>query len=254
MSKIGIIGGSGLDDPDILERPSEVSIDTPYGDPSSDIKEGKIGGQNVAILSRHGVEHSILPSKVNFRANIWALKKIGCTHILASTAVGSLRKVIKPGHIVFPNQFIDFTKQRVSTFYNKDKVVHTPMADPFCQSTIEILKETTREMDIPYHVNKTIVTIEGPRFSTKSESHMFRLWGADIINMSSCPEVALAREQKIHYAALAMSTDYDCWKEDEEAVSWELIEKTMKQNAANVLAIFIKAIPKIGNWKDQCSF
>ena len=254
MSKIGIIGGSGLDDPDILEGSSETSIETPYGEPSSNIKEGKIEGKHVAILSRHGIGHSVSPSKVNFRANIWALKKIGCTHILASTAVGSLRKAIKPGHIVFPNQFIDFTKQRVSTFCNKDKVVHTPMADPFCQSTIEILKETAREMDIPYHINKTIVTIEGPRFSTKSESHMFRLWGADIINMSSCPEVALAREQKIHYAALAMSTDYDCWKEDEEAVSWELIEKTMKQNAANVLDIFIKAIPKFGNWKDQCSF
>jgi 5'-methylthioadenosine phosphorylase len=108
-------------------------------------------------------------------------------------------------------------------------------------------------MKIPHHVNKTIVTIEGPRFSTKSESHMFRSWGADIINMSSCPEVALAREQKIHYAALAMSTDYDCWKEDEESVSWELIEKTMKKNAANVLAIFVKVIPKLTNWKDKCS-
>ena len=253
MFKIGIIGGSGLDDPDILERPSEVSIDTPYGDPSSNIKEGKIGGQNVAILSRHGVDHSILPTNVNFRANIWALKKIGCTHILASTAVGSLRKAIEPGHIVFPNQFIDFTKQRISTFYDEDKVVHTPMAEAFCQSTIEILRETATEMNIPNHVNKTIVTIEGPRFSTKSESHMFRSWGADIINMSSCPEVALAREQKIHYATLAMSTDYDCWKEDEESVSWELIEKTMKKNAANVLAIFVKAIPKLTNWKDKCS-
>ena len=253
MFKIGIIGGSGLDDPDILERSSEVSIDTPYGDPSSNIKEGKIGGQNVAILSRHGVDHSISPSNVNFRANIWALKKIGCTHILASTAVGSLRKAIEPGHIVFPNQFIDFTKQRISTFYDEDKVVHTPMAEAFCQSTIEILRETATEMNIPNHVNKTIVTIEGPRFSTKSESHMFRSWGADIINMSSCPEVALAREQKMHYAALAMSTDYDCWKEDEESVSWELIEKTMKKNAANVLAIFVKAIPKLTNWKDRCS-
>ena len=180
-------------------------------------------------------------------------KKIGCTHILASTAVGSLRKAIEPGHIVFPNQFIDFTKQRISTFYDEDKVVHTPMAEAFCQSTIEILRETATEMNIPNHVNKTIVTIEGPRFSTKSESHMFRSWGADIINMSSCPEVALAREQKIHYATLAMSTDYDCWKEDEESVSWELIEKTMKKNAANVLAIFVKAIPKLTNWKDKCS-
>ncbi len=254
MFKIGIIGGSGLDDPDILEKPSEVSINTPYGDLSSNIKEGKIGGQNVAILSRHGVDHSISPSNVNFRANIWALKKIGCTHILASTAVGSLRTTIKPGHIIFPDQFIDFTKQRISTFYNEENVVHTPMAEPFCQSSIKILRETASDMKIPHHANKTIVTIEGPRFSTNSESHMFRSWGADIINMSSCPEVALAREQKIHYATLAMSTDYDCWKEDEESVSWELIEKTMKKNAANVIAIFLKAIPKLTNWKDKCSF
>ena len=253
MEKIGIIGGSGLDDPEILERSAEVSIETPYGDPSSNIKEGEIEGQKVAILSRHGIDHSLSPSNVNFRANIWALKKIGCTHILASTAVGSLRKTIKPGHIVFPNQFIDFTKQRFSTFYNEENVVHTPMAEPFCQSSIKILRETASDMKIPHHVNKTIVTIEGPRFSTKSESHMFRSWGADIINMSSCPEVALAREQKIHYATLAMSTDYDCWKEDEESVSWKLIEKTMKKNAFNVLTIFLKAIPKLTNWKDQCS-
>ncbi len=253
MEKIGIIGGSGLDDPDILERSAEVSIETPYGDPSSNIKEGEIEGQKVAILSRHGVDHSLSPSNVNFRANIWALKEIGCTHILASTAVGSLRKTIKPGHIVFPDQFIDFTKQRISTFYNEENVVHTPMAEPFCQSSIKILRETASDMKIPHHVNKTIVTIEGPRFSTKSESHMFRSWGADIINMSSCPEVALAREQKIHYATLAMSTDYDCWKEDEESVSWKLIEKTMKKNAFNVLTIFLKAIPKLTNWKDQCS-
>ena len=254
MEKIGIIGGSGLDDPDILERSAEVSIETPYGDPSSNIKEGEIEGKKVAMLSRHGVDHSLSPSNVNFRANIWALKEIGCTHILASTAVGSLRKTIKPGHIIFPDQFIDFTKQRSSTFYNEENVVHTPMAEPFCQSSIKILRETASDMKIPHHVNKTIVTIEGPRFSTKSESHMFRSWGADIINMSSCPEVALAREQKIHYAALAMSTDYDCWKEDEESVSWELIEKTMKKNAANVIAIFLKAIPKLTNWKDKCSF
>ena len=180
MSKIGIIGGSGLDDPDILEGSSQTSIKTPYGDPSSKIKEGKIEGQHVAILSRHGIDHSILPTNVNFRANIWALKKIGCTHILASTAVGSLRKAIEPGHIVFPDQFIDFTKQRISTFYDEDKVVHTPMAEPFCQTTMDILRETATEMSIPNHVNKTIITIEGPRFSTKAESHMFRSWGADL--------------------------------------------------------------------------
>ena len=250
--KIGIIGGSGLDNPDILEESSDQPVETPYGETSSVITTGKIERIDVAILSRHGVNHTKSPSKVNFRANIWALKHIGCTHILASTAVGSLREEIEPGHIVFPNQFIDFTKQRNSTFYDTDKVVHTPMEEPFCQESLQILSETSKQLRIPYHTNKTIITIEGPRFSTRAESHMFRSWGADIINMSTCPEAGLAREQNIHYASLAMSTDYDCWKEDEESVSWELIEKTMKKNAANVLAIFVKAIPQLTNMKDKC--
>lgn len=247
MIKIGIIGGSGLDNPDIIESPKEVTIDTPYGSCSSALKEGKIKGVNVALLSRHGIDHSIIPSNVNFRANIWALHTIGCTHILASTAVGSLREEIKPGHIVLPNQFIDFTKHRDSTFFDEGEVVHTPMADPFCNEIIDLISNSANLLDIPYHKNKTVITIEGPRFSTKSESHMFRSWGADIINMSSCPETALAREMKIHYAALAMSTDYDCWKEDEETVTWKLIEKTMKSNSSNVLNIFRNILPKLEN-------
>lgn len=252
MNKIGIIGGSGLENANILEKSSETSINTPYGNPSSKIREGKIGNQDVAILSRHGTDHSISPTNTNFRANIWALKHIGCTHILGSTAVGSLRKEIKPGHIVFPNQFIDFTKQRISTFFDKSKVVHTPMENPFCKKILNILTESSKELGILYHIDKTVITIEGPRFSTKAESHMFRSWGADIINMSSCPEVTLAREQEIHYASIAMSTDYDCWNESEESVSWELVEKTMKKNAASVLELFLEAIPKLKNWKDGC--
>ena len=254
MVKIGIIGGSGLEDPNLIEISSERWIKTPYGAPSSEIREGKIKGTNVVILSRHGFKHNISPSNINFRANIWCLKKLGCTHVLASTAVGSLRNQIEPGDIVFPNQFIDFTKRRDSTFFDGDELVHTAMSDPFCAETIKKLIKVAKDLNISHHTNKTILTIEGPRFSTKSESHMFRSWGADIINMSSCPEITLCREKKMHYASIAMSTDYDCWKEDEEPVSWELVQKTMKKNAENVVQILLETIPKLKSQKDICIF
>jgi 5'-methylthioadenosine phosphorylase len=251
--KIGIIGGSGLDDPNILEAADEKIIQTPFGRPSSPIKEGKIRNVRVAILARHGKNHSISPSNVNYRANIWAMKEIGCTHILASTAVGSLKDEIEPGHLVFPNQFIDFTRQRNSSFFDEKQVIHTPMADPFCPQLLELLQNTAEELKIPYHTNKTVITIEGPRFSTRAESFMFKSWKADIINMSSCPEVALAREQNIHYASLAMATDYDCWKEHEEPVTWEMIQKTMDNNSINVIKILLNTIPRIKNWDDLCA-
>jgi 5'-methylthioadenosine phosphorylase len=253
MIKVGIIGGSGLDDPDILKDAQEVSVDTPYGKPSSALTCGSIGGVDVAILARHGRDHSIYPSKVNFRANIFALKEQGCTHILASTAVGSLREELAPGHLVFPNQFIDHTRKRETTFFDEDAVVHTSMADPFCQNLIDLLSSSAESMDLPYHKNKTVITIEGPRFSSRAESHMFRSWNADVINMSTVPEVVLAREKKMHYAAIAMSTDYDCWHEEEEPVTWEMIVAVMKKNADNVINLFRDVIPKIKEYDDVCA-
>lgn len=252
MIKVGIIGGSGLDNPDILKDAKEIKVQTPYGAPTSPLTIGSISGIDVAIIARHGKDHSIYPSKVNFRANIWALKEQGCTHILASTAVGSLRKEIAPGHLVFPNQFIDHTRKRETTFFDEDVVVHTPMAEPFCQNLINLLSSSAKEMGLPFHANKTVITIEGPRFSTKAESHMFRSWNADVINMSTVPEVILAREKKMHYAAIAMSTDYDCWHEEEEPVTWEMILETMKKNAGNVINLFLKVIPKITEYDDAC--
>ncbi len=253
MVKIGIIGGSGLDDPDILKDAKEVSVETPYGPPTSALNCGAIQGVDVAILARHGKDHSIYPSAVNFRANIWALKEHGCTHILASTAVGSLREEIAPGHLVFPNQFIDHTRKRETTFFDEKTVVHTSMADPFCEGLIELFSSSAEEMGLSYHNNKTVITIEGPRFSTRAESHMFRSWNADIINMSTVPEVTLAREKKIHYAAIAMSTDYDCWHEEEEPVTWEMIVEVMKKNSDNVIKLFLNVIPKIRESDDICS-
>ncbi len=252
MIKVGIIGGSGLDDPKILKQPKEFEVETPYGSPTSVLTAGTIEGVEVFILARHGKNHSIFPSKVNFRANIWALKEQGCTHILASTAVGSLHEEIEPGHLVFPNQFIDHTKKRETTFFDEDVVVHTPMADPFCSNLIDLLSLSAGQIGLPYHKNKTVIAIEGPRFSTRAESHMFRSWNADVINMSTVPEVNLAREKQMHYAAIAMSTDYDCWHEEEEPVTWEMIVQTMKKNADNVIKLFLDVIPKVSDYDDIC--
>jgi len=252
MVKIGIIGGSGLDNPKILKHAGEIEVETPYGAPTSVLTCGEIEGVEVVIIARHGKNHSIFPSKVNFRANIWALKEQGCTHILASTAVGSLREEIKPGHLVFPNQFIDHTRKRELTFFDEDVVVHTPMAEPFCSNLIELCSLAAEGMKMPFHKNKAVITIEGPRFSTRAESHMFRSWNADVINMSTVPEVNLAREKKIHYATIAMSTDYDCWREGEESVTWEIIMEIMQKNADHVIKLFLEVIPKIGNYNDVC--
>ncbi len=252
MIKIGIIGGSGLDDPDILHSPQLVKINTPFGPPSSPLATGVIEGVDVAILARHGKDHSIFPSKVNYRSNIWALKEYGCTHILAATAVGSLREEIAPGHLVFPDQFIDFTKKRDITFFDEDVVVHTPMAEPFCPKLRQLLAEKAALLGIPHHTEKTVITIEGPRFSTRAESHMFRSWNADVINMSTVPEVNLAREKKMHYSTVAMSTDYDCWREGEESVTWEMILETMKNNADSVIRLFLHVIPLVAEFDDVC--
>jgi 5'-methylthioadenosine phosphorylase len=252
MIKVGIIGGSGLDDPRILKNAKDLVVVTPYGSPTSVLTCGTIEGVEVAMIARHGKDHSIYPSKVNFRANIWALKEQGCTHILASTAVGSLREEIAPGHLVFPDQFIDHTKRRVATFFDEDVVVHTPFSEPFCPNLLELLASSSEQMGVPYHQNKTVITIEGPRFSTKAESHMFRGWKADVINMSTVPEVVLAREKKIHYAVIAMSTDYDCWHEEEEPVTWEMILTTMKKNVDNVINLFLDVIPKLKEYNDIC--
>lgn len=252
MVKIGIIGGSGLDNPEILKNPEEIKVNTPYGKPSSNLTCGKIEGVNVAILARHGKDHSIYPSKVNFRANIWALKEYGCTHILAATAVGSLQEEIAPGHLVFPDQFIDFTRKRETTFFDEEDVVHTPMAEPFCPMLRQLYEKSATSLGLAHHSSKTVITIEGPRFSTKAESHMFRSWNADVINMSTVPEVNLAREKKMHYATVAMSTDYDCWREGEESVTWEMILATMQQNADSVIRLFLDVIPQIKDYDDVC--
>ncbi|KAM8773245.1 S-methyl-5'-thioadenosine phosphorylase isoform 2-T2 [Acanthopagrus schlegelii] len=220
--KIGIIGGSGLDDPDILEGRTERYVDTPYGKPSDALILGKIKNVECVLLARHGRQHTIMPSNVNFQANIWALREEGCTHLLATTACGSLREEIQPGDIVIIDQFIDRTTKRAQTLHDGQPtsppgVCHIPMAEPFCNRTREVLVEVARTLGIKCHVRGTMLTIEGPRFSSRAESLMFRQWGADVINMTTVPEVILAKEAGLCYASIAMATDYDCWKEHEEA-------------------------------------
>jgi len=245
---IGIIGGSGLDNPEIFSSPKDEKALTRFGEPSSVLKFGHLDGVDVVILARHGREHTIPPSQVNYRANILALKEAGCSHIVATTAVGSLREEIGRGDLVIIDQFIDFTKQRKMTFHESfepNNPVHTPMADPYDDRLRKILIDECKALKFPFHERGTVITIEGPRFSTRSESHMFRAWGADIINMSIATETALANEAGIPYAAVAMSTDYDCWRSGEAPVTWEEVAKVFADNAARVTALLRGIIPKI---------
>jgi len=242
--KIGIIGGSGMGDPKLLTAPQETEIETPYGKPSDKLLSGTINGTEVVILARHAKNHSISPTLVPFRANIWALKNAGCTHILATTACGSLRDELMPGDLVFLDQFIDFTKLRALSFF-ENEVVHTPMAEPFDSEMRAKLVETAKKLGFKHHEKGTMITIEGPRFSTKAESHMFRLMGADLINMSTVPEVSLANELEIPYQSIAMVTDYDCWKENEEPVTYEMVLKTMKENADKVKSLIINVLGEL---------
>lgn len=247
MSKIGIIGGSGLDDPDILDQAVEFEARTPYGNPSAPLVLGKIGGKDVVILARHGRKHQFSPSQVNYRANIHALKERGVSHIIATTACGSLREEIGRGDLVIVDQFIDFTRHRVSTFFDsfEQGAKHTALADPFDAGLRRRLFEAAAALGYNTHPSGTLVTIEGPRFSTRAESKMFRLWGADVINMSVAPEAILAAEAGIPYAVIAMSTDYDCWKEDEAPVTWEEILEVFERNAHNVKSLLLQVIPTI---------
>jgi len=245
--KVGIIGGSGLDNPSILKDTHDVAVDTAYGEPTSPLKVGTIEGVEVALIARHGRKHTIPPTHVNNRANISALKDYGCTHILATTACGSLREEIGRGDFVILDQFIDFTRLRVVSF---DDVFpeggrHTQMPDPFAEGIRSAMIKAAQGLGIRHHERGTVITIEGNRFSTRAESHMFRAWGADVINMSVAPECILANEAGIPYGAVAMSTDYDCWKEDEAPVSWEDILEVFKVNVDKVTQLLVSTIPNL---------
>ncbi len=251
MVKIGLIGGSGLEKLNIFQSAEEVQAETPYGAPSSTFLKGHLGDCEVYIISRHGRDHSITPSHVNNGANIWALIIFGCNYVFATTACGSLREDIGRGDLVIPDQYIDFTRLRHNTFFDYfegGNVVHTAMADPFDEKLRNLIIDTCIESGLNHHAKGTVVTIEGPRFSTRAESHMFRLLGADVINMSIAPEACLAREAGLKYAAIALSTDYDSWKQDEEPVSWDVVLQVFNENVKHVTGLLVNILKKI---KDQ---
>lgn len=249
MSVIGIIGGSGLDDPRFFEAADELEVDTPYGPPSSPLLRGRLAGRQVALLSRHGRRHTIPPGQVNNRANLFALKEQGCRRILATAASGSLRQDIAPGHFVIPDQLIDFTRQRIVTFHEQfppgiENARHTPLADPFDAGLRQLLGETGRALALPLHEGGTILTIEGPRFSTRAESRMFRIWGADLVNMTIAPEAILAAELGMAYAVVAMVTDYDSWKEDEPPLLVPELVAVFRSNVEKMIALILQTLSR----------
>lgn len=248
MQKIGIIGGTGLEKLSLFEHAEDHVVTTKFGMPSSPILTGKFGEKEIAILSRHGREHTIPPTQINNRANITALKELGCEAIISVTACGSLREEIGRGHLVIPDQFIDFTKHRIVSFFEDfsgGELKHTPMSDPFNEEIRKMLISKANHLGLTCHPAGTVVTIEGPRFSSRAESLMFRLFGADIINMTTAPEVILANEAGIPYAAIAMSTDYDCWKMDEAPVSWEEVLVVFKENVSKVTNLLSGVISEL---------
>ncbi len=247
---IGIIGGSGLYDMEDLKNVKDLEVNTRYGQPSSALKIGELKGKKIAFLARHGKRHTIPPTQVNFRANILALKELGVKHIIASTACGSLKKEIERGDLVILDQFIDFTRHRKITYYEEfaggsENAKHTAMPEPFSNELRQILIESAKNLNLKFHPNGTVITIEGPRFSTKAESKMFRIWGADVINMSVAPECILANEAGIEYSAIAMSTDYDSWLEEESAVTWKEVFEIFGKNVGNVKKLILETLPKI---------
>lgn len=242
-AEIGIIGGSGLYDVELLENVNEIKVYTPYGAPSDSIIIGEYKGRKIAFLPRHGRGHKIPPHKINYRANIWALKALGIDKIIAVSAVGSLREDYKPGDLVVPDQFIDFTKKREYTFFEGGVVGHFSMADPFCEPLCQLIVQTAKELGLPIHEKGTYICIEGPRFSTRAESKLFKSWGADIIGMTLVPEVTLAREAGICYATIAMITDYDVWAE--KPVTATEVAKVMAENVAKAKKLLFTLIPKI---------
>lgn len=229
-ARAAIIGGSGFYDMEGLTDIEEVSIDTPFGPPSDTIVIGKLEGTGVAFLPRHGAGHRILPSDLPARANVYALKTLGVEFILSISAVGSLREEIEPLHMVVPDQLIDRTRGRRSTFFGDGLVAHISMAEPFCPSLRQVVSGAAEEAGARVHPDGTYVVMEGPAFSTRAESHLYRSWGGSVIGMTALPEAKLAREAEICYAILACSTDYDCWHETEEAVTTEMIVANLLKN------------------------
>jgi len=251
-AKIGVIGGTGLYDIEGLADIKEVNAETPFGKPSDTIVVGKLGGLGIAFLPRHGRGHTISPTEVPSRANIYALKSLGVEFIISSNSCGSFKEELKPGHLLVPDQVIDRTRQRVSTFFGEGIVAHIQFADPFCPILSQIVYQSAREAGATVHKGGTFIAMEGPAFSTRAESRLYKAWGADVLGMTVLPEAKLAREAEICYASIACITDYDSWHETNETVTVESILTTMRNNidfARKTIKLAAGRLPK----KRECA-
>jgi 5'-methylthioadenosine phosphorylase len=242
---IGIIGGTGLYQMDGFTDVREVAVPTPFGPPSDSLFVGSLDGRRVAFLPRHARGHRILPHELNFRANVFAMKKLGVEWILSVSAVGSLKEAYEPLHVVVPDQFIDRTRQRKSTFFGEGLVAHVAFAHPFCRNLSKLMVEACAEAGATHHVGGTYVCMEGPQFSTLAESKLYRSWGADLIGMTNLQEAKLAREAEICYSTLAMVTDYDCWHPDHDAVTAEKIMGVLGKNAETARKVLRAAVRRL---------
>jgi len=244
-AKIAVIGGTGLYDIEGLTEIKEVNIKTPFGSPSDSIVVGKLGDTGIAFLPRHGRGHRISPTELPSRANIYALKSLGVEHIIAINSCGSFKEELAPGHLLIPDQIIDRTRNRVSTFFGEGIVAHIPFAEPFCPALSDVLYRAAQEAGAAVHKGGTFIAMEGPAFSTRAESRLYKAWGADVIGMTVLPEAKLAREAEICYASIACITDYDSWHEVREAVSVDVVLETMRRNIATAKKIIRLAAGRV---------
>ncbi len=246
--KIGIIGGSGLYQMEALQDVEEVEISTPFGSPSDALILGTLEGTRVAFLPRHGRNHTLLPSELPFRANIYAMKELGVEYIISASAVGSLKAEVKPLDLVIPDQFIDRTRNRISTFFGEGIVAHVTFGEPICKNLAQVLADAIAQQnfsDVTCHQGGTYVCMEGPAFSTKAESNLYRSWGATVIGMTNLQEAKLAREAEIAYSTLALVTDYDCWHPDHDSVTVEMVVDNLHRNAVNAQKVIQAAVKMI---------
>jgi 5'-methylthioadenosine phosphorylase len=243
--EIGIIGGSGLYDMAELTDREEVTLTTPFGEPSAPYVVGTLGGRRVAFLARHGAGHRLMPSELNFRANIFGMKMLGVGSILSASAVGSLREDVRPLHIVVPDQFFDRTTSRIGTFFGRGLVAHVAFAHPFCAGLSTIAADSAEHVGATVHRGGTYVCMEGPQFSTVAESNAYRQWGMDIIGMTNLQEAKLAREAEICYVTIALVTDYDCWHPDHDSVTVEMIIRNLTENAETARRLITDAVARV---------
>ncbi len=242
---VGVIGGSGLYEMEGLTDVRKVRVETPFGEPSDEYIIGSLGDTVMVFLPRHGRGHRLTPTEINYRANIYGMKKLGVEWLISVSAVGSMREDIEPGHIVIVDQFFDRTTKRASTFFGSGVVAHAGFGEPICSGLSDILYEASVKAGADVHRGGTYICIEGPLFSTKAESRIYRSWGVDVIGMTNIPEAKLAREAEICYATIALSTDYDCWHETEESVTVDMILDTLKKNVSTAKDIISEAVPMI---------